>query len=100
MNVQGDMRSVTQVNMTSKGQVLIPKEVRDALGLVPGQPVSVGINDRGEAVILPERKSESAEQRRARISGAIASLRGTIDTGFATTDDYMDFVRPHRLDRA
>ncbi|WP_076073185.1 AbrB/MazE/SpoVT family DNA-binding domain-containing protein [Sphingomonas montana] len=98
MNMQNDVRTVTQVNMTSKGQVLIPKEVRDALGLVPGQPVSVGINDRGEAVILPERGVESAEQRSARIGAAIARLRGTIDTGFATTDEYMDFIRPHRLD--
>ena len=99
MNMQSDMRTVTQVNMTSKGQVLIPKEVRDALGLVPGRPVSVGINDRGEAVILPEKGLESAEQRSARIGAAIAGLRGTIATGFATTDDYMDFVRPHRLNR-
>lgn len=96
MNAPVDIRSVT--NMTSKGQVLIPKDVRDAIGLVPGQPVRVGLNDRGEVVVLPPELVETPEERKARIRANIASVRGTVDFGFATTDEYMDFIRPHRLD--
>ena len=40
-------------NMTSKGQVTIPRDVRRAVGLVPGKPVLVEMNDRGEAVVKP-----------------------------------------------
>jgi AbrB family looped-hinge helix DNA binding protein len=99
MNAHRPIGHVIDVNMTSKGQVLIPKAVRDRVGLVPGRPVSVGINDRGEAVIVPAGQAETAEQRSARIRSAIASVRGTIDTGFPSTDDYMQFVRPHRMER-
>ena len=75
MNAPLDKRTTT--NMTSKGQVLIPKDVRDAIGLVPGRPVDVGVNDRGEAVVVPVRRwaDETPEQRRARIDAAFAYVR-------------------------
>lgn len=81
-------------NMTSKGQVLIPKNIRDRLGLVPGNPVRVGVNDRGEAVILPaERLSEETrEARRTRIRAAIDSIAGKYATG-QSTDEYMAEIR-------
>jgi len=46
-------------NLTVKGQVTIPKDVRDALGLKPGEPVEFGWNAAGEAVI---RKPEAAAE--------------------------------------
>lgn len=75
MNAPLDKRSTT--NMTSKGQVLIPKDVRDAIGLVPGRPVDVGVNDRGEAVVVPVKRwpDETAEERKARIEAAFAYIR-------------------------
>ncbi len=70
---------LSRTNMTSKGQVLIPKDVRDAIGLIPGQPVNVGVNDRGEAVVAPAAvaRVETPEERSARIMAAMAraSLR-------------------------
>lgn len=85
-------------NMTSKGQVLIPKDLRDRAGLQPGTPVTIGLNKRGEVVVLPHPASETAEARRDRIRASIEAARGSVDTGFATTDEYMDFIRPHRHD--
>lgn len=74
MNAPLDKR--TRTNMTSKGQVLIPKDVRDLIGLVPGQPVDVGVNDRGEAVVIPgARVAETPEARRARLLAALADIR-------------------------
>lgn len=37
--------------LTSKGQVTIPKRIRDALGLMPGSAVDFGIDNAGEVVI-------------------------------------------------
>ena len=39
--------------MTSKGQVLIPKAARDAVGLVPNGPCKIAINDQNQIVIAP-----------------------------------------------
>ncbi|WP_298610022.1 AbrB/MazE/SpoVT family DNA-binding domain-containing protein [uncultured Thiothrix sp.] len=39
--------------VTQKGQVTIPKSVRDSLHLVTGDRVEFVLNDRGEVVIKP-----------------------------------------------
>lgn len=87
MNVQAKITEETRVNMTSKGQVLLPKAIRDKIGLIPGGPVRVGINDRGEAVVLPGRE-ETREERLARIEADIRSVTGIINNGM-TTDEMM-----------
>lgn len=86
------------MNMTSKGQVLIPKAMRDIAGLVPNGPVRVALNGDGQVVVMPGEQAETPEERRARIRAALDAVRGTVDFGFALTDEYMDFIRPHRLD--
>ncbi len=37
---------------TSKGQITIPKDFRDALNIEPGQKVSVSLEEKGNASIL------------------------------------------------
>jgi AbrB family looped-hinge helix DNA binding protein len=37
--------------MTVKGQVTIPKKVRDALSLTPGDGVEFGVNSDGQVVV-------------------------------------------------
>jgi AbrB family looped-hinge helix DNA binding protein len=37
--------------LSIKGQVTIPKQIRDALGLRPGMPVDFAVNQDGEVVI-------------------------------------------------
>jgi antitoxin PrlF len=65
----------TRTNMTSKGQVLIPKDVRDLIGLRPGAPVDVGVNDRGEAVVVPsDASAETAEERAQRLDRLFAGV--------------------------
>jgi antitoxin PrlF len=41
--------------LTSKGQVTIPKRIRDAMQLVPGTAVEFSVNAGGEVVIHPAR---------------------------------------------
>lgn len=91
MNVQAKITDETRLNMTSKGQVLLPKVIRDKIGLIPGGRVRVGINDRGEAVVLPDRE-EPIEERRAAIRASILSVAGTLKTG-KTTDEMMRELR-------
>ena len=90
MNAPLEKKVVT--NMTSKGQVLIPKDVRDAIGLVPGFPVEVGINDRGEAVVAPslQNSSQTTEQRRQRFMVALAKARAVHGTGRPTAEIIRD----------
>jgi len=92
MNIHAPITDLTELNMTSKGQVLVPKAIRDRTGLVPGGPVRVGVNDRGETVILPPASPETVEARQARIAAAIGAVRGTANFGMST-DDYMAMIR-------
>lgn len=46
--------------MTSKGQVTIPKHIRDALHLTPGSAIEFSVNEGGE-VVLHGAKSKSGE---------------------------------------
>lgn len=50
-----------QTNLTVKGQVTIPKDVRDALGLKPGEPVEIDWQGGDEAVIRKPRRDEEAD---------------------------------------
>lgn len=92
MNAPVDIRAIT--NMTSKGQVLIPKDVREAAGLIPGRPVKVGINDRGEAVVLPQEDGakETPEERVARVMAALERIRPMYRTA-RSTDEIMRDLR-------
>lgn len=96
MNVYAPMTDASDGNMTSKGQVLIPKPLRERAGLEPGGEITVGLNDRGEVVVRPRSAAETREQRVSRIRASIESVAGTVDFGFATTDEYMDDIRPWR----
>lgn len=40
--------------ITSKGQVTVPKAVRDALGVQPGDRIAFRIEDDGSVVVEPE----------------------------------------------
>lgn len=96
MNAHTKIEHETLVNMTSKGQVLIPKAIRDLNGLVPNGPVRVGLNDRGETVVLPAngKLAETPEQKRARIRAALESVAGKYpNPGGMTTDEYMKWLR-------
>jgi antitoxin PrlF len=79
--------------MTSKGQVLIPKAVRDAIGLAPNAPYRISVNDQSQAVVSPiDNRPEDSDQRRRRALKVLESMRGVSKLGI-TTDEYMQEIR-------
>lgn len=83
-----------QHRLTSKSQVTIPKDVRLALGVEPGDLVKFDRDADGRVVIArgDEPPVETQEQRRVRIRAALEAMTGIIDLGM-TTDEYMREIR-------
>ena len=73
------------MRLTSKGQVTIPQEIREALGLLPYSEVTFEID--GDSVRL--RKARKSEGRGAAI---VARMRGTASRG-PSTDEIMKLTR-------
>ena len=73
--------------VTSKGQVTIPKPVRDSLGIKPGTQVTIEVTGTGEAVL---RKVRQAEPRPARFDRALGAAE--IPLG-CSVDEYMAMIR-------
>ena len=74
--------------LTSKGQVTIPKQIRDALHLVPGCPVDFSVNREGEVVL----HKVAATARTARKADRFEAARGNADVKWRT-DDLMALLR-------
>jgi AbrB family looped-hinge helix DNA binding protein len=73
------------MRLTSKGQVTIPQEIRDRIGLLPHTEVEFEID--GDAVrVRPARRS------RARGDALITRIRGVASPGL-TTDQIMALTR-------
>jgi AbrB family looped-hinge helix DNA binding protein len=80
-------------NLTVKGQVTIPKDVRDALGLKPGEPVE--IDWRGGDEVVLRKPQVDIVARRAEIMAeidAVTAKYAHLRTG-RSTDDIMRDIR-------
>ena len=73
------------MRLTSKGQVTIPRAIRERLGLLPHTEVEFEID--GDAV-----RVRKARQSRARGRRIVAHLRGRATTDL-TTDEIMALTR-------
>ena len=72
--------------LTSKGQVTIPKQIRNALNLEPGCAVEFAVNQEGEVVI------QKARARASRKADRFEAARGKADVKWRT-DDLMALLR-------
>jgi len=57
-------------HVTSKGQVTIPKRVRDALGIRPGSAINFEMTPDGRVVLVPTRRGKHIESRFAKLRGS------------------------------
>jgi len=72
--------------LTSKGQVTIPKQIRDALGMAPGCSVQFAVNRDGDVVI------HKVGGRASRKPDRFEAARGKADVKWHT-DDLMALLR-------
>lgn len=77
--------------LTSKGQVTVPKKIRDYLGLQPGSTVVFSLGPDGEVIVHPE------EMKPLKAKGRLRKLRGTLTTG-RSTDELMSMLRGYQAD--
>ena len=75
--------------LTSKGQVTIPKRIRDAMHLVPGASVEFSVNAAGEVVLHPAKPAGGA---RNPTRDRFDAVRGRADVPWRT-DELMKLLR-------
>jgi len=75
--------------LTRKGQVTIPKKIRDALGLAPGSAVDFAIDEHGQVVV---RKVGEARVRPVQRPDRFDRVRGRATIRWRT-DDLMQLLR-------
>jgi AbrB family looped-hinge helix DNA binding protein len=83
------------MRVTEKGQVTIPKDIRDRLGIVAGSEVDFVADPAGArlVVVANNQPSEAID-----FEAWLRSVAGTFDTGGMTTDEYMEWLRGPRDD--
>lgn len=82
------------MRVTEKGQVTIPKEIRDRLGIGPGSEVDF-VEDGNSVKIVAANTGQFDQEAFRR---TLESLAGTADLGGMTTDEYMLWLRGPRDD--
>ncbi len=81
------------MQVTDKGQVTIPKRLRDAAGFLPGSQVSFSLE--GGKIII-RKTCMGTDDRRKSLRAAAAKVRKSLDEPFRQmkSKDIMAFLRP------
>ncbi|SFO47114.1 looped-hinge helix DNA binding domain-containing protein, AbrB family [Mesorhizobium sp. NFR06] len=83
------------MRVTTKGQVTIPKQIRDHLGIGPGSEVQFVATDEG-ARLVAVNENISEEEAARKFKEVLDKMEGTLDLGGMTTDEYMEWLRGPR----
>ena len=78
------------VTLTSKGQLTIPRALRDALGLAPGSRLQASVDPQGRLVLVPSRyEPEDLFRHRPRVSRvmSIEEMDEVIAAAVSRSDD-------------
>ena len=84
-----------ETTLTSKGQVTVPKRIRDSLGLKPGNRIVFDVSDDGK--VFFKRSGPARKQGGDRFDRAVGAAE--IELG-CTVDEYMEMIRGYADDPA
>ncbi len=81
------------MQVTDKGQVTIPKHIRDAAGVAPGSEVSFSLE--GSRIVITPVATGVKDDRRAKLRAAAARVRRSLKPEFRQlgADEIMAFLR-------
>lgn len=71
--------------LTVKGQVTIPKPIRDAMGLTPGTSIDFAVNRNGEVVLHKANSGQTIAKTRPQ-PDRFEAARGKADVAWKTQD--------------
>jgi AbrB family looped-hinge helix DNA binding protein len=79
--------------VTDKGQVAIPKPIRDAAGVLPGTEVQFSLE--GSRIVITPVSSPIKDDRREALRRAAAHVRATMSPRFRrmSADEIIEFLR-------
>ena len=79
--------------VTEKGQVTIPKRIRQAAGVAPGSEVTFSLE--GRKIVITLVGTSVKGDRRAKLKAAAARVRGSFSAEFKQlgADEIMSFIR-------
>jgi len=79
--------------ITDKGQVTIPKRIREAAGVVAGSEVELSLE--GSRIIITPLGTGGRTDRRAQLLAAASAVRASMSPEFQQlgADEIMDFLR-------
>ncbi|WP_137131623.1 AbrB/MazE/SpoVT family DNA-binding domain-containing protein [Rhizobium sp. FY34] len=82
------------MRVTEKGQVTIPKDIRDRLGITPGSDVEFVVADEGVMLV----KVGDARDAFQSFDDWAKSVEGRFDLNGLSVDEHMDWLRGPRDD--
>ena len=91
------VESITTITLSSKGQVTIPSQLRQALGLVAGARLQASIDAQGRLVLVPSRYEPEELFRHRPPVDRVMSLEGmeqAIAASVASDGALVDRRRP------
>jgi len=83
------------MRVTEKGQVTIPKDIRDRLKIGPGSEVDFVADEKGARLVV---LSGGIDAPGEDFAAWLKQMRGTFDTGDMATDEFMEWLRGPRDD--
>ena len=81
------------MHVSAKGQVTIPKHIRDAVGFAPGSEVTFSLE--GSKIVITSVGTGLKDDRRAKLRAAAARVRSSLSPDFKQlgADEIMAFLR-------
>jgi AbrB family looped-hinge helix DNA binding protein len=86
-------------NMTIKGQITVPKDIRDALGLKPGDAVEFVLDEDGNARIVRADDAARIEARKDAFLNRVKEVRAKFKPLDTMADSGMDGLAYQRFMR-